>query len=219
MQLTHFIVIACTATLFHNVVRASNYEEAFYEALEKALVNKENVYKLQKEFYPHNTTEPIFLVIVLIRERFNIHANNSKYNGSGFVQDGDSNCYRRAKMCGEFHCKSDTIELVSTNNFEYLNFYISKYNPLIKIVDGTFYTILSKFTNHLIQPYGQNYSRIEYIFSIDIDIYNLTFIPDEDDVIKALETLFSWVSVPFIQQLHHMCNQYYDLLFSILHKF
>ncbi len=170
-------------------------EVAVYEALEKSLLTKNNLYLLQNIFYPSNTIQNSYVEFkVKFKVRNISDCPDSTYSWNAF----DCNSYERTYMNDyeSYKAYSDVVSVLSTDiNDQYLQYYVQQNFFMLKLIDVTFFSLLNIFvtttTANTASPYGSDTQSVQ---TIELIIEYLPNNPREWDLINALEQLFTWVS-------------------------
>ncbi len=164
-----------------------NSEVVVYEALEKSLLTKNNLYLLEKIFYPSSPIQNSYVEFNVTFEVRNI------YNCSNAYYAFDCKSYKR----NYYRTSSDAVSVWSTDvNDQYLQYYVQQNFYILKSVDMSFSSLLNIFvtttTTNIASQYYVSDTRI--MQPIELIIEYLPNNPSEWDLIDALEQLFTWVS-------------------------
>ena len=160
-----------------------NSEVVVYEALEKSLLTKNNLYLLEKIFYPSSPIQNSYVEFNVTFEVRNISNCSNPYYGNAF----DCNSYKR---------NYDVVSIWSTHvNDQYLQYYVQQNFFILKSVDISFFSLLNIFvkttTANIASPYESDTQSMQ---PIELIIEYLPNNPTELDLTNALEQLFTWVS-------------------------
>ncbi len=164
-----------------------NSEVVVYEALEKSLLTKNNLYLLEKIFYPSSPIQNSYVEFNVTFEVRNIsNCSNAHY---AF----DCKSYKR----NYYRTSSDAVSVWSTDvNDQYLQYYVQQNFYILKSVDMSFSSLLNIFvtttTTNIASQYYESDTPI--MQPIELIIEYLPNNPSEWDLINALEQLFTWVS-------------------------
>ena len=190
---TYLKFLAVIAVQF---VSADESETDLYSALHKALNTANNLYELQKIFYPSNG-KPITTISVFIpytdMSILDIEFGSDPHQPAfWFDQQGER--YRRMyyDSCDVniTHTCADRIDVYPYTMS--LNSYLEKFMPILKFADLSYFWLLSEFTNygHTIEVQSRN-------VYLNMTIEKLSSIPSTYEFITALTSLMSWVSVKY----------------------
>ncbi len=160
-----------------------NSEVVVYEALEKSLLTKYNLYLLEKIFCPSSPIQNSYVEFNVTFEVRNISNCSNPYYGNAF----DCNSYKR---------NYDVVSIWSTHvNDQYLQYYVQQNFFILKSVDISFFSLLNIFvkttTANIASPYESDTQSMQ---PIELIIEYLPNNPTELDLTNALEQLFTWVS-------------------------
>ncbi len=168
-----------------------NSEVVVYEALEESLLTKNNLYLLEKIFYPSSPIQNSYVEFNVTFEIRNISNCSNPYNENAF----DCNSYQR----NYYGTSSDAVSVWSTDvNDQYLQYYVQRNFIILKSVDISFFSLLNIFvtttTANIDSPYESDTQSMQ---PIELIIEYLPNNPTEWDLTNALEQLFTWVSKYF----------------------
>ncbi len=166
----------------------ANSEVVVYEALEKSLLTKNNLYLLEKIFYPSSSIQNSYVEFDVAFEVRNISNCSNPYYGNAF----DCNSYKR----NYYDRSSDAVSVWSTDvNDQYLQYYVEQNFYILKSVDISFFSLLNIFVKTTIANIASPYeSYTQSMQPIELIIEYLPNNPTEWDLINALQQLFTWVS-------------------------
>ncbi len=162
-------------------------EVAVYEALEKSLLTKNNLYLVEKKIYPSNAIQNSYIEFNVKFSVRNIsNCSNGTYYGNAFF----CNSYKRKNDY------SDVVSVLSTDvNDQYLQYYVQQNFLWLESVDICFSSLLNIFvtttTDNIASLYESDTQRIQ---PIELIIEYLPNNPTEWVLTNALEQLFTWVS-------------------------
>ncbi len=157
-----------------------------YEALEKSLLTKNNLYLLEKIFYPSSPIQNSYVEFNVTFEVRNISNCSNPYYGNAF----DCNSHKR-----NYGTSSDVVSVWSTYiNDQYLQYDVQQSFFMLKSVDISFYFLLNIFVTTTTDNYSPYEIDTQNIQLLELIIEYLPNNPTEWDLINALEQLFTWVS-------------------------
>ena len=179
-----YIVILCINVQYLSTHASSEYDT--YKAIKKAFLTEENLYHIQNLIFPARWLQDSYVEIEISYDVLNISIDRK--DGAFYYNKNDKRYWR---SCYEKTPCTDVIAISTTkNNAQSLLYYVGKYIWIIKSVDITFFNILDLFNDNIIVPDYLATDRLEMYFVIDYLQYN----PTRDHFVKALESLFCWVS-------------------------
>ncbi len=171
-----------------------------YEALEEALLTKNNLFYLQRLLFPpHSTTNNLFRILICNQD---FQVLDIEYLSDGaFINDSNSNHYERNSTCVEYRypCEGGADAFIVSSSYSKYSLisYIMQLSDIIRNVDEAFFELFT----HLLGPslfvnddqllYG-HYSKIPTT-NISLVVKTLLNNPHESDLESVLSLLLSWV--------------------------
>ncbi len=192
LVLVYYVVVMGNTSLVLSDLTIEE-EQQLFDILQFALINDStNLYKLQEMFYPPGEVSPdtvVFNSTVTV----NTISNPNNYNCDPAFQN-ISNHYVRdpGYYIDQFSVSNDALSSSQAK----LTVYINSIKETIEWLEDVSYYLIVTIVNIQLNPYSSSTSGHEHTLHLKVD--KLEVMPCEDEYIKVMNSVLSWVSTCYI---------------------